>query len=290
MNTIEAATRLGNDWDNARVRRQIRKGNLTATQQQNGRYDIADDAFSELERWSKAKSKTEWRRQGRRIRKAEEPIGTKSCRTGNGAAVWHVFAEDQTEPIHRKQLRPPVVLPKTPENILAAIFTVNRSAKRFRDAASSLYAKARGGDRSLHGFVRQNKEKKNKLYRLKDRGIIYAFGQGWIRCEGVHGSLTLYRGCGYCFHSLLRPKKLDIEETGDVALFIESKPKDKGELRLKDAEATLKQLDVDEKGFQRMNLPRFSRPSRHAHRHQIDEWSDEDDWDDDGDDNEENVT
>ena len=66
--------------------------------------------------------------------------------------------------------------------------------------------------------------------------------------------------------------------------------KDQVDWEAANAEATLKQLDVDEKEFQRMNIPRFSRPSRNAHRHQIDEWSDEDDWDDDGDDNEENVT
>lgn len=159
-------------------------------------------------------------------------------------------------------------------DLLAAIFGVNRSAKRYRDAAQKNYQSG------THGFAGNCKERKEQLYRLKDRGIVEAYRNGRLNAEGVHGVLTVYRGEGYCFHSLLRPvgavlAELEFAANASGCLYVEQKPKSAREPRLKDSIATLEALSKDEEhaGFHRLSFP--PRPQRARYRDYEDDYDEE---------------
>ena len=131
-----------------------------------------------------------------------------------------------------------------------AIFTVNKAAKRYRDAASKSY------DANAHGFATVNRERKEDLYALKDRGINSAVSSGRLKFTGMHGRFAIYRGEGYCFHSTLIPKDADTNSADhDVSIFVESSPKKATEGRLKDARFTLEKCNVNEDSFMRCEPP-----------------------------------
>jgi len=94
-------------------------------------------------------------------------------------------------------------------DLLAAIVSVNRSAKRYRDAAQKCYALKK------HGFARQGRVTKEELYALKDRGIAEAFRLGRITPVLRKGGLIEYRGEGYCFHSTLLPVAIALAQSTD---------------------------------------------------------------------------
>ena len=167
-------------------------------------------------------------------------------------------------------------------DLLAAIWTVTRSAKRYRDAAQAAYqAKA-------HGFAGVHRRKKEHLYALKDRGIAQAYLDGRIVPEAMVGPLTVYRGEGYCYHSLLQPTSWEPQEEeiaeGDP-LRVEAKPKTSGEPLLRDAMATLAALPLpDGNDFVEMSFPEreptHQRARSWGHRSHDDDY-DEDDYEDD---------
>lgn len=146
-----------------------------------------------------------------------------------------------------------------PVDLLAAIFGVNRSAKRYRNAAQAFYS------RQQHGFAGNASRQKSYLYGLKDRGIAEAYRKQRLQCQGLHGGLAIYRGEGYCFHSTLQPKDTEsvVLPLEEKHLFVEAKPRGAKEARLCDATATLSALPegvVD--GFTRRDAPRFpSKPT-----------------------------
>lgn len=138
-------------------------------------------------------------------------------------------------------------------DLLLAIFTINKSAKRFRDAASKHY------DCSQHGFAGHARQQKRKLYALKEVGIAKAHRSGRLRFVGIQGSLAVYRGGGYCFHSTLLPEgHLDSFSTETETVRIGSVPKGIGEARLKDAEFTLSEIKRDFSGFEFLKSPEFA--------------------------------
>jgi len=167
-------------------------------------------------------------------------------------------------------------------DLLAAIWTVTRSAKRYRDAAQAAYqAKA-------HGFAGVHRRKKEHLYALKDRGIAQAYLDGRIVPVAMVGPLTVYRGEGYCYHSLLQPASWEPKEEqiaeGDP-LRVEAKPKTSGEPLLRDAMATLAALPLpDGNDFVEMSFPvrepTHQRARSWGHRSHDDDY-DEDDYEDD---------
>lgn len=216
-------------------------------------------------RLSDLDSKTGWRRRGRRVVNQDQIALWKPWRYG-AVPQYHI---SNTVPLAVRTDNPAVALPLVEENVLAAIFSVNRAAKRYRDAAIRLYKTARQR-RSNHGLVKAAKNKKKQLYVLKEQGVIFAFRQSWIDFDGLHGNLAVYRGSGYCFHSPLRPRIAEPAEhsTSDESLFVESKPKGSGELRLKDAVATLEQLNENTNAFVMGPMPEFPR------NHRPSEWYD----------------
>jgi hypothetical protein len=159
----------------------------------------------------------------------------------------------------RTAIKPPKRKAPTPieVDVLAAIFTVNRAAKRYRDAAQSLYKKR------AHGLSGYSKRRKEELYELKDAGIVHAYLAGHLQYCGVHGSLAIYRGEGYCFHSTLQPSEHADAQSGmrdSAPFFVEAKPKGLSESRLIDALLTLSKLPLTMNGFNYLEVPRHARP------------------------------
>jgi hypothetical protein len=174
-----------------------------------------------------------------------------------------VLAAEQTGEFREAQIRREQRKTKldTLENVdlLVAIFTVNRAAKRQRDLAQKHY---RNG---MHGFAGSSRKRKEEYYDLKDRGIMSAHQAGQLSCEYRHGNLFLWRGEGYSFHSTLKPTGLEVLEMalndGQQHLFIEAKPKGAKEPRIADAVYTLEglvgYLEPDPAKYERVQAPRL---------------------------------
>jgi hypothetical protein len=137
-------------------------------------------------------------------------------------------------------------------DLLLAIYTVNKAAKRARDMADKHYT----GNR--HGLSGYNKELKQKLYQLKDRGISEAYKKRRLTFRGFHGRLAVYEGEGYSFHSRLVPAEINpptAEELQSEPVYIDAYPKGTKESKLKDAEFTLAKLPSEPDGFSYLPLP-----------------------------------
>lgn len=199
------------------------------------------------------KTKTSWSQAGRSLVQNAEPAAIHIGRYD----VYDLYDESQTRP-KRVSNKPPVII-----DLLAAIFTVTRSAKRYRNSAETNYKYGK------HGFAGSARRQKAHLYGLKDKGLIAAFRAGRVQAVGTHGCLTIYRGEGYCFHSLLRPKDAVLPEVGTDPLTVEAKPKATDEPRLKDAVHTLEELQVSADDaikageFDRLSFPPREQVVRH---------------------------
>jgi hypothetical protein len=149
-------------------------------------------------------------------------------------------------------------------DLLAAVFTVNRAAKRQRDLAQKYY------QQNMHGFAGSSKNRKRKYYDLKDMGIMAAHQAGRLVCTFRHGGLYLWQGEGYSFHSTLKPKSLDVPELplqeGEAYLFVEAKPMGSKEPRLRDAIQKLETLqgypEPDAALYERAPSPEHNRQPR----------------------------
>jgi hypothetical protein len=180
-----------------------------------------------------ARTRSAWSKLGFRPKRGVGAYGWRQFRRAGACDVWR---PDQVEP--KRTQTAGVALELTWQNILSALFTVNRYAKRCRDAASSYY------ERRMFGFATTNRERKEMAYLLKDKTLCYALQQGWLVPAGKHGEFTVYRGSGYCFHSLIRPdaEMPDKLSSANEDFMVESKPREATEMRLKDALATLQAL------------------------------------------------
>ena len=165
---------------------------------------------------------------------------------------WIKKHKPELERAVERRKRVPEILPC---ELLAAIFAVNRAAKRHRDAAKN-YHNAR-----LRGLATTAKNRKEYLYVLKDKGIAHAFQLGLISPIEIHGGLCLYRGKGYCFHSTLAPKTVDLPHAeNDAPIAVEAHPQGSAEPRQQDAIAKLESLaNVVEAAFTRLEVPRIAR-------------------------------
>jgi hypothetical protein len=104
---------------------------------------------------------------------------------------------------------------------------------------------------------------------------------GFVAAACLHGTLTVYRGSGYCFHSPLRPTGVILESHSSNEVFVEARPRKASEMRLCDATATLEQIAVDREGFEYHDFQRQPRNHDHYDNDEFDPDDDEDDWEDD---------
>ena len=232
-------------------------------------------------------SRTEARRRGLTV-PADAPVERElSARVGDGAKTirYDGYRLSDCRPVRKCTERPPNSI-----DLLAAIFAVNKSAKRYRDAASKCYGAG------SHAFARAASRRKQELYDLKDRGIAEALRTDRLSLVGIHGGLALYRGAGYCFHStLLRDVEPIPEALNTENVFVEAKPREATEPRLKDAIKTLEDLPDADEDCRRLSQPRHerirteSRPQFFAleegdsdNPNDADSRDDGDGWDDDG--------
>ena len=199
------------------------------------------------------KTQTAWGKGGRSLLRDARP------------AAWYLSRYDMYYLYDVSQTRPKRVgTPTVAIDVCSALFTVTRSAKRFRDAAQAHYKI------SQHGFSGRCRRQKEHLYALKDNGLVAAVRNGRVQAVGTHGCLTVYRGGGYCFHSLLRPKGAVLPDTGNEPLTVEAKPKNVDEPRLKDAIHTLSELPpladeaVKAVEFERLAFPTRKRVVRYS--------------------------
>ncbi len=174
-----------------------------------------------------------------------EPVGEKF--RGRPTAVYYdVYRLSDCTAKRVITKRPPRAI-----DLLLAIFTVTKAAKRYRDAAFAHYRADR------HGFATHAQRTKENLYRLKDRGIAQAYQEGRLSFEGIYHRLGLYRGDGYCFHSTIIPRdRMDAEALDEQEwIHIVASPKGSREGRLKDAKHTLSSLSDQTGDFDRCPAP-----------------------------------
>jgi hypothetical protein len=155
-------------------------------------------------------------------------------------------------------------IPRKPQphpDLLLCIREVSRAAHRERDAASNAYNEGR------HILAGNARQRKNKWYALKDRGIVAAHKQGLLRYIGASPQgMTVYEyadGGMSCFHSTLHPaapERTPVEGHPE-ALLVPAKDKLKG-VSLARVEATLSSLLADTTGYERSSAPHVAREER----------------------------
>lgn len=122
--------------------------------------------------------------------------------------------------------------------LMAALWRINRSAKRYRDAAQKCYLAGN------HGLARRCKEIKLELYDLKSQALHYFVEDGNLEHAGYHqfekNWAELLRGEGYTFHRPCPPPMSPLHETENLEM-IEAKPVEQTEPKLKDSIFTIEQ-------------------------------------------------
>lgn len=200
---------------------------------------------SDMER---VQSRTAWRNDGRKTVPDASPAGWTSYHSGDGFTVaYDLYRISDTVPIVQRKQIPAVAFPVTDSaRLLQAVFTVNRSAKRHRDAAKRYYSSR------CYTFASMSRYRKERMYQLKDAGVVHASRMGLVRPVLAIGLMTEYRSDRYCFHSYLRPIDMPAGiHHADDTLYVKSKRASTGEMRVCDAVATLEQLGDDTDGFVR---------------------------------------
>lgn len=150
-------------------------------------------------------------------------------------------------------------------DVLAALFTLNRRAKRCRDSAQKYYLAG------MHGLASTMRKEKERIYRLKGQALHYLIEEGRLGISGFHrfdgGNWSeLLVGDGYSFH---RPCPA---QSGDVQVRdgIEAKPKGAKEPTLAVA------FEVVERFLEgRPQVSIFQWPRRARVRYEFDDWEDD---------------
>lgn len=126
----------------------------------------------------------------------------------------HLWWLDQATDIKSRVLAP-IRREQTPDNILLAIWSMNRAVKRRRDAAEATY------EGELRGFAGAHQEAKDRCYRLKDIGIAWLAHNGHLATAYRPEQLVVRVGDGY-IHSTLIPHGAELTEAGDNLVRMEA--------------------------------------------------------------------
>lgn len=174
-------------------------------------------------------SRTHAKEMGLKVPDDATPLAVWTYR-GPRTIEYEVFAICDCVPLRKVE-----PIEAKPVDVLLAIWTVSRTAKRYRDQKNRSYALGH------HGRCAMSKEEEQHLYDLKENGIRYAYSVGRLRYEGIHAGLALYIGEGFSFHSRLMPQGETYIDDGE-RLQVASKAKTRKEAKLKDAKLTLESL------------------------------------------------
>jgi len=161
-------------------------------------------------------------------------------------------------------------------SVLAALFTLNRRAKRCRDLAQEYYSNR------MHGFAGKMKKEKEIIYDLKGQAIHYLIDDGVLTHEAYHkfdggNWAELLTGDGYTFHRPCPPPQMPHEASAECRSEVEAKPKGTKEPTLEVAYEVVSNYLGD-----KPKAPVYCWPSRIAWRSSRNDWDDDDgDWDED---------
>ncbi len=186
---------------------------------------------------AEAVTMTEWGHRGFRPIKGTQPHATiRVHQYRRGHFEFDVYREDQVEPKRRHNPIPAQLI-----LIAAAVWVINRRAKRCRDQADTAYC-----SRS-HNLAQLRSQEKNDLYKLKEQAIEHLLREGTAVVTGHHrfageNWAELIECEGYTFHRPCSPVEGVMPE--DLAQ-IEAKPRGTKEPRLKDALHTIKEYLKD---------------------------------------------
>jgi len=105
-------------------------------------------------------------------------------------------------------------------DVLAALFTLNRRAKRCRDLARKYY------DAGMHGLAGAMRHEKERIYRLKGQALHYLAEEGRLGISGFQrfdddNWSELLAGDGYSFHRPCAAQSGEVQVRDDI----EAKPK-----------------------------------------------------------------
>lgn len=178
---------------------------------------------------SEAHSRTEWLRRHYRVVPGAEPIEVRSWQHCN----YGVYGDWQVEKYDKK---PPPPGPRDygDEDILRALWTLNRQAKRYRNRASQHCF-----DRDYR-YATAAREAKEKVYSTKALVIPVLQRLGLVRLVGItdgEPTFAVFRSDGYCFHC--PSGKWSAETRIPFSGQVEAKPQTSREMRLRDAWATV---------------------------------------------------
>ena len=163
-------------------------------------------------------------------------------------------------------------------SVLAALFTLNRRAKRCRDLAQSYYQER------MHGFAGDMKREKERIYVLKEQVLHYSVEAGVLVGGKYHrfkfgNWAEVLEGQGYRFHRPCPPRE---PGDGDLIESVEAKPKEAGEPTVEIAYEVVEKFLANKERVAIYHWPRIVR-SRQRYRWDDDDLDDEDDLDDDED-------
>jgi hypothetical protein len=124
-----------------------------------------------------AVSKTEWSKRGYRVLRDAVPHAQRTAGIfGRGSVSYPVYRADQVEPKRRMTAAPPAII-----DVLAAVWVLNRRARRCRDLARSAYKDGR------HQAADTHSREKRELYQLKGKVLHHLVAEGLLRVDVYHG-------------------------------------------------------------------------------------------------------
>lgn len=206
----------------------------------------------------------DWTELGRKYHKKRYPLFSGVVIRAADETRLMAALEEKAQKRQRKVERLPV---------LAALFTLNRRAKRCRDLAQTYY------QQGMHGFAGDMKRVKERIYALKGQALHHLVEAGVLVGGKYHrfefGNFAeVLEGRGYRFHRPCPPRE---PGDGDLIESVEAKPKEAGEPTVEIAYEVVERFLADKERVAVYQWPPKARTPWHR-------WRDDDFEDDDGDD------
>ncbi len=215
------------------------------------------------------------RRVQRLAKDAGKSVETLTRWNGHGHVRTGYAVDARILEIAKQQIADELARKKAKLDVLAALFTLNRRAKRCRDSAGDFY------ERGMHGLAGDAKREKERIYRLKGQALHYLVESGRLKVAAVHQfqggtHAEVLEGEGYRFH---RPCPDPVEISEGVVLLesVEAKPKAAKEPTLKVAYSVIEDFLDDKDEVEVYQWPPRTR-YRDYEDEEEDEYEDERDW------------